>query len=230
MFGILIEVIASWLVIWLIERKDLSVLGLMPSKEKLGDLAFGIVVALVVCTIYYISVGYLVHGRWEVNPQHSPRLLLVSSWWTLKSVLFEELIFRGVLLYILIRRLGMKAGCFISAFCFGAYHWFTQNAFGDAFQMIMVFMLTAIAGLMFAYSYAVTRSLYLPIALHFGWNFASIVVFSNGPLGQQFLILQNPAQASVIVSIGAFLFQVLALPLIVAWYLRRKWKQNQSDQ
>lgn len=228
MLGIVVELIVSWLLLRYIEGKDLLALGIAPTKERFGNLVFGIVASTATCAIYYLVVGYAADGNWTINKEFSLQPFLYGSWWTLKSVLFEELIFRGALLYILIRKLGLKAGCIISALCFGIYHWFSFNVIGDTFQMIMILVLTGVAGLMFAFAFGITKSLYLPIGLHFGWNFVSAVIFSNGPLGRQLLVLEGAGQASETSSIGLTIFQLLALPLIVTWYLRKAWKEESA--
>ncbi|MOA34584.1 hypothetical protein D3C78_1559640 [compost metagenome] len=100
-----------------------------------------------------------------------------------------------------------------------------MGSFGNPFQMAIVFMMTGIAGLAFAYAFAKTRSMYLPIGLHFGWNYATILIFSNGPLGQQLLIQENQHMPQGYLSMVFFVFQVLALPLVTYLYLRKKKQQ-----
>jgi uncharacterized protein len=229
MLGIVVELIASWWILRYVEGKDLSVLGIAPTKKRTGNLVYGIVASTMTCAVYYLAIGYAATGNWTINEDFSLRSFLYGSWWTFKSVLFEELIFRGALLYILIRRFGLRAGCFISAFCFGVYHWFSYNVFGDLFQMVIILIMTGVAGLMFAFAFGATKSLYLPIGLHFGWNLLSAVVFSNGPLGKQLLVLEGAGKASGIVSTCLTVFQLLALPLLVAWYIRKSCnEQSQS--
>jgi membrane protease YdiL (CAAX protease family) len=222
MLGILIELIVSWLLIWIFEKKHLSVLGVAPSTERLQNLVFGIVVSAGVCAIYYLVIGYFASGDWTVNERFSMQSFFSGAWWTFKSVLFEELIFRGALLYIAISRLGIKLACIISAVAFGIYHWFSYNVFGDPAQMAITFVVTGIAGLMFAFAFAASKSLYLPIGLHYGYNFISIIIFSNGPLGEQALILKNGGQVGNLLSLALFLYQVLALPLVVLWYVKTR--------
>ena len=229
MLGIVVELIISWLLLRYLERTDLSVLGIVPSKKRIGNLVFGIIASAVTCAIYYLAIGYLAGGNWKINAGFSFQSFLTGSWWSLKSVLFEELIFRGALLYILIRRLGLTAGCSISAVCFGVYHWFSYNVFGDILQMVIILVITGIAGLMFAFSFGLTKSLYLPIGLHYGWNSISTVIFSNGPLGEQLLILEGAVKVSGPFSTGLTIFQVVALPLIVIWYLRKPWKARHGS-
>jgi len=229
MLGLVVELIVSWLLLRYLEKTDLSALGIVPTKKRMENFAFGLLASAITCTIYYLAVGYITEGNWTTNEGFSFQSFFTGSWWSLKSVLFEELIFRGALLYILIRRLGLVTGCFISAVCFGIYHWFSYNIFGDIFQMVMILVITGIAGLMFAFSFGLTRSLYLPIGLHYGWNLIAAVIFSNGPLGEQMLILDGAVQRSGPLSIGVTIFPLVALPGVVVWYLRADWKEQQSN-
>ena len=230
MIGIIVELGISWLLLWFIEKKHLSVLGLAPLKSRTLHLTAGFLLAATCCVVVNMATVAFVNNGWRYNEQISFLQILESSWWVLKSVLFEELIFRGALLYIAIRKRGMVKACLLSATCFGIYHWFSYNAFGNAWQMIIVFVMTAIAGLMFAYSFAKTNSLYLPVGLHFGWNLVSIVVFSTGPLGKQLFERLNEEQPHGILSILIFLFQLLALPMITFWWLKRTKTKASTDQ
>ena len=221
MIGIIVELAISWLLLWLIEKKHLSALGVVPTITRTIQLVAGFFLAAACCAIFNMATVTFADNSWEFNRQISAKEVLASSWWVLKSVLFEELIFRGALLYIAIRKIGMVKACVLSSVCFGIYHWFSQNAFGNPGQMIFIFIITAIAGLMFAFSFAKTSSLYLPVGLHFGWNLANIVVFSNGPLGLQLFSRATGEQPHGVLSILIFLFQVLALPLLTWWWLNR---------
>ncbi len=220
MIGIIAELIISWLLLWFIVKKNLSVLGFKPSRNRIIQLFAGILLAAICCIIYHVTSKISANNSWELNQQISFRALLPGLWWVLKSVLFEELIFRGALLYIAIEKLGIKKACLFSAICFGVYHWFSYNAFGNPFQMAIIFVMTAVFGYMLAYAFAVTKSLYLPIGLHLGWNLFNIIVFSNGPLGNQILIKANENKPEGILSLVIFLFQIFGLPLLAFWYLR----------
>ena len=95
-----------------------------------------------------------------------------------------------------------------------------MGAFGNPVQMIFIFCMTGIWGFMFAMAFAKTKSLYLPIGLHLGWNLISTVIFSQGPLGNQLLISNCGQKLGGILSLVVFLFQVFAVPLIIYWYLK----------
>ena len=73
---------------------------------------------------------------------------------------------------------------------------------------------------MFAYAFAKTGSMLLPIALHLGWNSVHLIVFSQGSIGDQLLIGVGGEPLSGVVSLAVFLLQWLGLPMIVLIYLR----------
>lgn len=228
MIGILVELILSWLLLWFVCRKHLSVLGFSLSKSRMQNFAAGFFLAAFCCILWQMMITAAVHNSWSLNKQVTAKGLAKASWWTLQSVLYEELIFRGALLYIAMRKIGAVKACILSAVCFGVYHWFSFNAWNNPVQMTFIFLMTAIIGFVFALAFTQTQSLYLPIALHFGWNLCNAVVFSNGPLGAQLLIKANENYPQGTVSLLIFLFQVFALPLLVLWYLKRSSKSRNA--
>lgn len=226
MAGIIVELIISWLLLWFISKKHLSVLGFRPTKSRVINLSIGFLIAGSCCTIYQIMTTAFVNNSWILNKQVTAKAILESSRWNLVSVLYEELIFRGALLYIAIKKLGVTKACILSAVCFGIYHWFTFNVLGNPFMMVITFLMTAIVGLSWAFAFAKTSSLYLPIGLHFGWNLFCMVVFSNGSSGQSIFVRTNDNQLQGLLSWLVFLFQVFALPLLTFWYLDRLSKKQ----
>jgi membrane protease YdiL (CAAX protease family) len=213
MIGIIVQLAISWLLIWSIEKKDLGVLGLRPTKQRMTDMGlFFIITAACAASGFLIRIYF--GERWVLNPVFSGKLLLEGLWWNIKSVLYEELIFRGVILYILIKRLGVTNAIIISAIGFGIYHWFSYEIIGNIKQMIIVLIATASFGLLYAYIYAKTFSLYIPCAIHLAWNFTCNFVFSAGNIGNGVLVMTRPDH-TVMVSYVVY-FLVVYLPMISA--------------
>ena len=144
MAGILVELIISWLLLWFICKKHLSVLGFRPTKSRIIHLGVGLFIAGLCCTVYQLLTTAFINNSWVLNKQVTGKIILESSKWTLVSVLYEELIFRGALLYIAIKKLGITKACILSAVCFGVYHWFTFNVFGNPFMMMITFFIMLI--------------------------------------------------------------------------------------
>jgi uncharacterized membrane protein len=81
--------------------------------------------------------------------------------------------------------------------------------------MLITFLLTGTMGIVLAYSYAKTGSLYIAIAIHLGWNLVQSVVFSNTVIGSQWLITRQEQPRS---SLLIWLI-VQLVPVAAAWLL-----------
>jgi uncharacterized protein len=224
MAGLLVQLAISWLLIWLFERRNLSVLGFAPTAERLKGFAVAFLLTAAFCSSAILMKMYFGERQWRVNPDLSWKITLEGIWWNIKSVLFEELIFRGVLLYILIRKIGARMAILVSATAFGIYHWFSFGVIGSVIPMIGTFLITGTMGLLLAYGYAKTFSLYVPVGIHLGWNLTQIFVFSQGSIGNGVFIEIDPKPFRTDSYI--IFFSVTLLPMILAilanYYLLRK--------
>ncbi|MFI0352882.1 lysostaphin resistance A-like protein [Actinomadura sp. 9N407] len=84
----------------------------------------------------------------------------------------EETLFRGVVFRILEERAGTVAALAVSSLLFGAIHLVNTNA-----TLMGTLSIALTGGVMLAAAYVVTRSLWLPIGLHFAWNFTHAGIF-----------------------------------------------------
>ena len=214
MLGVIIQLLISWLIIWLFEKGNLNVLGFYPTKKRLLDFALFFIVTALCCSSDFFMRMFFAKQQWELNPKLTANLMVTGIWWNIKSVLFEELIFRGVLLYILIKKLGQANAIIISAIAFGIYHWFSHEVIGNPTQMAITFVVTGTMGLVYAYGYAKTFSLYIPIAIHLGWNLTSSVIFSKSIIGDQLFTQVKPVPE---VQVSYFIyFCIIIIPLLSA--------------
>lgn len=228
MLGIIVQLLISWLIIWLFEKGNLKVLGFYPTKKRLAGFALFFIVTAICCSSDFFMRMIFAKQQWELNPKLTANLILTGIWWNIKSVLFEELIFRGVLLYILIKKLGHTKAIIISAIGFGIYHWFSFEVIGNIPQMAIIFTVTGIMGLVYAYAYSKTFSLYFPIAIHLVWNLTSSVIFSKGILGDQLFTQVKPVpevQVGYFIFFCIFLIPVLSAILINYYMLKRMPQQ-----
>ncbi len=219
MLGVILLLLAS-LLLFKLKNESLDSLGLKPTTGRWLNFSIGFLMSSLVCVIYFVGLILLLEAKVDINESYTFSSFLSGAWWTLKSVLFEELVFRGALLVFAIQILGKHKACFLSASIFGIYHWFSYEVFGDASQMLTTFIVTGVGGLMFAYAFAYTKSLYLPIGLHFGWNLVTITIFSQGPLGEQLLISSTNNYIEGILSALFLLYQIIFLPVLVFFYLK----------
>ena len=90
----------------------------------------------------------------------------------------EELIFRGALFRITEEMFGTLVALMISAAFFGGGHIGNPHATWESSAAIAIE-----AGLLLGFAYTATRSLWLPIGLHAGWNLAEGGIYSTSVSG-----------------------------------------------
>jgi len=192
MAGILVQLLISWLLLRYIEGKSMSVLGLRPTWKRLQLLLLFFSVTAAVSAGDYLLKIVIAKQSWVLSDDLRAASILEGIWWNIKSVLFEELLFRGALFYILLRRLGVIWAITTSSAAFGIYHWFSFEIFGQLVPMAVVFLTTGLMGAVYAFGFARTTTLYTPIAMHLGWNIVRSVVFSDTAIGRQLLVEVKP--------------------------------------
>lgn len=228
MIGNIILLLISFLLIWKL-KYPWDALGLKPGIRRVGFLLGGLLLASLIAAGYFSWTAHLADSSLLVNENYTWELFLSGLFWVFRGVLYEELIFRGVPLLILIRYLSVNRACLVSAVCFGIYHWFSYNIIGQPVEMGYVFLITGVAGYMFAYAFALSRTLYLPIGLHLGWNVVTILIYSQGPFGDQLIVPQAGETIGTIPSLMLFLYQLLVLPVLTIGVLKVWSKQLQPQ-
>ena len=86
----------------------------------------------------------------------------------------EELMFRGVLFRFTERRFGTWFALALTSVLFGAWHLVNPDA-----SLLGAAAVTFSAGLLLPAVYAATRTLWMPIGVHFGWNYAASAIFGT---------------------------------------------------
>ena len=202
----------SWLLIWLFEKGNLSVLGLTPTKDRLKyfTLLF-IVSAMLSATAFFLRM-YFAKEEYTITQSLTAKSILLETWYQFRTVLTEELLCRGALLYILIKKIGQTKAVLISSMIFAILHWLNAGVWGNLTQMTIVFTFTFAMGLLLAYSYARTFSLLIPFAIHYGWNLTQNYIFADTATGNHIFTLATPPP-TVTISYLAF-FTMLLFPKI----------------
>ena len=85
----------------------------------------------------------------------------------------EEVLFRGVLFRIIEEKIGTYLSLLLTGVAFGAIHLFNDEA-----TLWGALAIAVEAGFMLAACFAATRNLWVPIGLHFAWNFLLAGIFS----------------------------------------------------
>jgi len=212
MIAILIALLLSYFLLRY-TKNDFSVLGLTPSLQRIYYFLMGLIVAVAFMFALKFAIAYAVQNPYLVNKDYQLNSFFSALWYVVKGVVLEELVFRGAIFYLLIQKIGFKRAIWISAFAFGMYHWFSYGIIGQPIQMLIVLAMTGSVGYVLGFAYHRSKTLYLPIALHLGYNVANMIVFSaEENIGAQLLekkYLTDPIEPSA----------WLGLPLILLYYV-----------
>jgi membrane protease YdiL (CAAX protease family) len=156
------------------------------------------------------------------------------------SAVGEEIVFRGVVFRKLEESLGTTIALIISAVAFGLLHGFNPGA-----SWTSTLAIALESGVLLGLAYAATRSLWLPIGLHLGWNFTEGGIFGAAVSGGQYTGLINaPLSGPPWLTGGAFgpeaslaaLLVSLGASAALAWYVMRtgasrppRWRLRCAD-
>jgi membrane protease YdiL (CAAX protease family) len=158
-----------WVSLRLLEGKRLRDAGLAarPAPVGLGvGFLLGAVLVSAIVGVLAIAGSYRIQGLWPL-PAHISRagLFGLAIVGLLCVSVGEEVKNRGILFRLLEQSLGTWVAIGLSALLFGFAHWRNPGA--------TVWSSLAIAfegGVLLAALYAATRSLWVPIGVHWGWN------------------------------------------------------------
>ena len=90
----------SWLLIWLFEKRNLSVLGLTPTKDRLKYFTILFLVSAILSATAFLLKIYIAKEEYTISQSLTTKSILLETWYQFRTVLTEELICRGALLYI----------------------------------------------------------------------------------------------------------------------------------
>ena len=152
-----------------IERREVTELSL-PGAGR--EFAIG---ALVGTALYTACVLLLmVLGMYKIEGLNPLSIMIPGIAMAVKSAVFEELVFRGILFGSVEAMAGSWIAIIISSLVFGFIHLLNPSAtIGGAVYICIE------AGLLFSAAYMVTRRLWMAMGLHMLWNYVQSGVFSG---------------------------------------------------
>ncbi|MFI5915912.1 lysostaphin resistance A-like protein [Dactylosporangium sp. NPDC051541] len=219
-FGALTAAGGLWVYRWIVGKleqrpvTEIAAANLRP--QLLRFTAAGIALFMLTIGVIALFGGYTIEG-WG-----SFWAMLATFGTMIGAAVAEELLFRGALFRLVEEWLGTWVALAVSGVLFGALHLFNPGA-----TLWGALAIAAEAGLMLGAAYTATRSLWVPIGLHLGWNFAESGLFGtvvSGTTGTHGL-LRGAATGSDLISGGTFgpegsVIAILAGAVATALFLR----------
>jgi len=229
--SLLTNLVITWAFRHFLDRDTLLGLGLQRSKSWPKEIATGLALGLFLMAVIFgleWTLGWVrLQGfAWHRRPLMAlvGVLLGYASFYTFVAF-NEEIAFRGYILQNLRQEWGTLATLLASSLLFALLHGLNPH-----FTLLALVGIT-LAGVVMAYGYFISRSLWLPIAFHFSWNFAQGPLFSfpvSGLASEGLFLLEREDSPSLITG-GAFgpeggVLGVIALllGLLLLWHWGRR--------
>jgi membrane protease YdiL (CAAX protease family) len=217
---------AYWMYARLIEKRDLTELGLSSAAREFGLgslIGFGLFA-------FVVAILWLT-GCYRVNGIDFVVLTFIGALaGALISGFVQELIFRAVIYRITEEWLGTWWAVAISAIIFGLIHLSTPGA--TIFSALAVALQ---AGVTLAAAYVLTHRLWMALGIHVGWDFANDGVFGVGIAGQTGTSIKGLLQAQLngpeLLTGGSLGVEVSIITLVVmliAGVVMLRWAYQKS--
>lgn len=174
--GVAIISIAIYILLYKIyESRKITELS---SRRLIRNLSLGLLLGFGLQTLT-IAVIYI-SGSYEILAFNSFAFLFPSLTMAITASVFEEILFRGILFRLIEEKLGSYLALVISAIVFGGLHYFNPNS-----SFLAAAGLAIQAGVLLGAVYIYSKNLWLPIALHFAWNFTQSGIYGASTSGNE---------------------------------------------
>ncbi|MCK9871664.1 CPBP family intramembrane metalloprotease [Nocardiopsis dassonvillei] len=174
--GLLVAVASVFVYRWVVRRTERRTVTELDWKGAASATSWGTLLGVGLFALVIVNIVFL--GGYQVNGLGSPMSALGLVGFMAAVAVTEELMWRGVLFRIIEERTGSWIALALTGLAFGLVHLINPHA-----TLWGAIAIAIEAGGMLTAAYIATRSLWLPIGLHFGWNIAGSAIFSTSVSG-----------------------------------------------
>ncbi|AEN11057.1 MULTISPECIES: type II CAAX endopeptidase family protein [unclassified Streptomyces] len=170
--GLVTAVVSVLVYRWVVGRTERRPVTELARKGAWSAIGRGAVIGVAMFGAVMANIAFL--GYYDVHGLGSVTGAVGLVGFMAAAAFTEEVMFRGVLFRIIEEYTGTWIALISTGLVFGLMH--LANPHADLWGAIAI---AIEAGGMLGAAYVATRSLWLPIGLHFGWNFAAAGIFST---------------------------------------------------
>jgi len=189
---VIIVLLSTYFMTKYVEKREFKTIGLALHSNVRKEIFLGILIGFLMMSLVFFS--QLIFGDVSVKLADFSLIILLANFIIYGTIFAiqssgEEILFRGYLFQTLIEGANKIIAVFILSVLFGFVHFFNPNV-----SLFAAFNI-ALSGILFSIAYIRTRSLWLPCALHFSWNFCQGFIYSAPVSGVKIrtnlLIIEN---------------------------------------
>lgn len=199
-------------------------------KDMLPETGKGLLIGL----FYFIVVVGLmmIFGLYRIRSANFDAFTqLTQLFFFLTVAVGEEIIFRGILFRMIDERWNTWIALIVSTVVFGLVHAANPNA-----TWWSTLAIALESGFLLGASYKYSGSLYLPIGIHWAWNYSQGNIFGFAVSGNDFgtSIITPHVEGPGLLTGGAFgaeasMIAVVVGMLFASWFIRKIWQRQKAE-
>lgn len=176
--SLLTMIAVAWMATRFIDRRPFQSLGFR-TAGLVGDMTAGLLIAAVMTAAALAITAAAGWARIDERASGIGVPFVILAWSVAANSVAQELLFQGYVLQTIDRQFNTAIAVAGTAVLFTVAHAGVLTA-GNVVPAVNLLL----AGTLLALAYASTRNLWLPIALHFGWNFLQGPILGLAVSGQ----------------------------------------------
>jgi membrane protease YdiL (CAAX protease family) len=222
-----IDVTLLTIVTWFLYRtegKSLKTLGLNITAKHLLFLVLGLLIGMVALGLENFFRTVYTGERWSISSSIDQPGLWKALYFILPSVIVQELVFRGYLFVKTIEVSNVVIANVIFGILFMLVHVLDRDVMQNKWQIIFLIVSIPVGHLLFATALLRSRTLYFPIGLHWGNNWASSCLVGYGKNENTVFHVNNPYTSQSWTSF-IILLVIFNVTFLLVTFIIWKWKR-----
>ncbi len=221
-----VSAISLGIVTWLLfktDKKSLTAIGLDLSIRNLSFLLLGLLIGAITLLGTKYARAVYAGESFAVTESINYETILYALYFILPTVAVEEFLFRGYLFKKTIEISNVITANIIFSILFMLIHVLDEQAMNNKGMMFSLIISIPVGHLLFATALLKSKTLFFPIGLHLGNNWATRHLITNTNNGDSFLYTINNATFDTWPSFIGFILIFNGIFLLVTFLI---WKWN----
>ena len=183
-------VVVTWF-LYKIEHKSIKAIGLNITAKHLLFLVLGLLIGITALGLENFFRIIYTGEHWNISSSIDQPAIWKTLYVILPSVIVQELVFRGYLFVKTIEVTNVVIANVIFGILFMLVHVLDRDAMQNTGQLIFLIVSIPIGHLLFATALLRSKTLYFPIGLHWGNNWASSCLIGYGKNDNTIFYINN---------------------------------------
>jgi len=210
--------VTTW-ILYKTDNKSLHTIGLNFSLKNTSYLPLGVIIGAFALFAAKYARALYTGESFEISTSINYSTVLYAFYFILPQVATEEFLFRGYLFKKTIKTSNVIIANILFSIVFMLIHVLDESVMSNRGMIVLLVITIPFGHLLFATALLKSKTLFFPIGIHLGNNWATRHLLTNSNSGDSFLYIPNPATfdnwtpfiTSILIFNGVFLLVTLVI-------------------